>query len=47
MRAYNWLSICLSGAIPAVLFGAVSLASTGAVAADCTFTPHSQPKPDA
>jgi len=30
--------MCLSGAIPAVLFGAVSLAPTGAVAADCTFT---------
>jgi hypothetical protein len=29
--------MCLSGAIPAVLFGAVSLAPTGAVAADCTF----------
>jgi hypothetical protein len=28
----------LSSAIPAVLFGAVSLAPTGAVAADCTFT---------
>src|ERR1700719_2669171 len=28
----------LSGAIPAVLFGAVSLAPTGAAAADCTFT---------
>jgi hypothetical protein len=27
----------LSGAIPAVLFGAVSLAPTGAMAADCTF----------
>ena len=38
MRAYSWLSMCLSGAIPAVLFGAVSLAPTGAVAADCTFT---------
>src|SRR3984885_1418254 len=37
MRAYR-LSMCLSGAIPAVLFGAVSLAPTGAVAADCTFT---------
>jgi hypothetical protein len=31
--------MCLSGAMPAVLFGAVSLAPTGAVAADCTFTP--------
>ena len=39
MRAYSWLSMCLSGAIPAVLFGAVSLAPTGAAAADCTFTP--------
>src|SRR6202047_3139658 len=29
--------MCLPGAIPAVLFGAVSLAPTGAVAADCTF----------
>lgn len=38
MRAYSWLLMCLSGAIPAVLFGAVSLAPTGAVAADCTFT---------
>src|ERR1700722_6487044 len=38
MRAYSWLSMCLSGAIPAVLFGAVSLAPTGAGAADCTFT---------
>jgi hypothetical protein len=37
MREYNWLSVCLSGAIPAVLFGAVSLAPTGAMAADCTF----------
>ena len=37
MRAYSWLLMCLSGAIPAVLFGAVSLAPTGAVAADCTF----------
>jgi len=39
MRAYSWLLMCQSGAIPAVLFGAVSLAPTGAVAADCTFTP--------
>jgi len=39
MRAYTWLSMCPSGTIPAVLFGAVSLAPTGAVAADCTFTP--------
>ena len=38
MRAYSWLLMCQSGAIPAVLFGAVSLAPTGAVAADCTFT---------
>jgi hypothetical protein len=38
MRAYSWPLMCLSGAIPAVLFGAVSLAPTGAVAADCTFT---------
>ena len=38
MRAYSRLLMCLSGAIPAVLFGAVSLAPTGAVAADCTFT---------
>src|SRR5260370_28463114 len=38
MRAYSWLSMCLSGAVPAVLFGAVSLAPTGAAAADCTFT---------
>ena len=37
MRAYSRLLMCLSGAIPAVLFGAVSLAPTGAVAADCTF----------
>ena len=37
MRAYGQLLMCLSGAIPAVLFGAVSLAPTGAVAADCTF----------
>jgi len=37
MRAYSWLWMCLPGAIPAVLFGAVSLAPTGAVAADCTF----------
>jgi hypothetical protein len=39
MRAYSWRLMCLSGAIPAVLFGAVSLAPTGAVAADCTFSP--------
>src|SRR6202171_565156 len=39
MRTYSRLLMCLSGAIPAVLFGAVSLAPTGAVAADCTF-PH-------
>jgi len=39
MRAYTWPSMCLSGTIPAVLFGVVSLAPTGAVAADCTFTP--------
>ena len=38
MRAYSSLLMCLSGVIPAVLFGAVSLAPTGAVAADCTFT---------
>src|ERR1700726_1447346 len=38
MRAYSWLLMCQSGAIPAVLFGAVSLAPTGAVAADCTFS---------
>jgi hypothetical protein len=37
MRTYGQLLMCLSGAIPAVLFGAVSLAPTGAVAADCTF----------
>src|SRR3984957_283773 len=37
MRAYKWLSMCLSGAIPAVLFGTVSLAPTVAAAADCTF----------
>ena len=35
MRAYSRLI----GAIPAVLFGAASLAPTGATAADCTFTP--------
>jgi hypothetical protein len=41
MSAYSRLSLlkCLSGAMPAVLFGAVSLAPTGAMAADCTFTP--------
>jgi hypothetical protein len=39
MSAYSWRLMCLSGAIPAVLFGAVSLAPTGAVAADCTFSP--------
>jgi hypothetical protein len=39
MRAYNPLLISLTGVIPAVLFGAVSLASTNAVAADCAFTP--------
>jgi hypothetical protein len=39
MRAYNCLLMCLPGAIPAIVFGAVSLAPTGAVAADCTFTP--------
>jgi hypothetical protein len=39
MRAYSWRLMCMSGAIPAVLFGAVSLAPTGAVAADCTFSP--------
>src|ERR1700681_4849385 len=39
MRAYSWRLMCLSGAIPAVLFGAVSLAPTGAMAADCTFSP--------
>jgi len=39
MRAYSRLLMCLSGAIPAVLFGAVSLAPTGAMAADCTFSP--------
>ena len=37
MREHNWLSVCLSGAIPAILFGAVSLAPTGAMAADCVF----------
>jgi hypothetical protein len=37
MREHNWLSVCLSGAIPAILFGAVSLAPTGATAADCVF----------
>ena len=37
MRESNWLSVCLSAAIPAVLFGAVSLAPTGAMAADCVF----------
>ena len=39
MRAYSWLLMRLSGAIPAILFGAMSLAPTGAVSADCTFTP--------
>jgi hypothetical protein len=39
MRAYNPLLISLTGVIPAVLFGAVSLVSTNAAAADCTFTP--------
>src|ERR1700750_787844 len=39
MRASSWLLMRLSGAIPVVLFGAVSLAPTGAAAADCTFTP--------
>ena len=39
MRADNPCSISLAGVIPAILFGAVSLASTSAVAADCTFTP--------
>jgi hypothetical protein len=39
MRAYSRLLMCLSGAIPAVLFGAVSLAPTGAMAADCIFSP--------
>jgi hypothetical protein len=39
MRANNPLLISLTGVIPAVVFGAVSLASTNAVAADCTFTP--------
>src|SRR6202790_2835020 len=38
MKAYNWVLFFLPGAIPAFLFGAVSLAATGAVAADCTFT---------
>ena len=37
MREHSRLSVCLSGAIPAVLFGAVSLAPTGAMAADCVF----------
>jgi DNA-binding beta-propeller fold protein YncE len=37
MREHNWLSVCLSGAIPAFLFGAGLLAPTGAMAADCTF----------
>ena len=37
MREHNWLSVCLSGASPAILFGAVSLAPTGAMAADCVF----------
>ena len=39
MRAYNPLLVSLTGVIPAIVFGAVSLASTSAVAADCTFTP--------
>jgi hypothetical protein len=39
MRIDNPLMISLTGVIPAVLFGAVSLASTNAMAADCTFTP--------
>jgi len=39
MRAYNPLLISLTGVIPAIVFGAVSLASTSAVAAGCTFTP--------
>jgi len=39
MRAYNCPLMCLPGAIPAIVFGAVSLASTGAVAGDCTFAP--------
>src|SRR5215469_12520570 len=39
MREHIWLSMCLSGAIPAVLFGTVSLIPTGAMAADCTFSP--------
>src|SRR5471032_2280014 len=39
MRAYNPLLISLTGVMPAILLGAVSLASTNAVAADCTFTP--------
>jgi hypothetical protein len=37
MRKHSRLSVSLSGAIPAVLFGAVSLAPMGAMAADCTF----------
>src|SRR5215469_5580536 len=39
MREHIWLSMCLSGAIPAVLFGTVSLIPTGAMAANCTFSP--------
>jgi hypothetical protein len=39
MKARNRLLKCLPGAIPAVVFGTVSLALTGAAAADCTFTP--------
>src|ERR1700733_15432283 len=39
MRVCNRLLMCLPGAIPAIVLGAVSLAPTGAVAADCPFTP--------
>jgi hypothetical protein len=39
MRAGNRLLISLTGVIPVILFGAVSLASTNAAAADCAFTP--------
>ena len=39
MKAYDRLLMCLPGAVPAIVFGAVSLVPTGAVAADCTFTP--------
>ena len=39
MRVSNQLLISLSGVIPAIVFGAVSVAPTTAVAADCTFTP--------